>query len=273
MQRVALVGEGGHLQRVLLALLLADGADVTVVVAAARALAGMEGCRPAVVRDGDAAALASALAGCELVYELEASPGASGALAEAAARADAGRLVRVAPLGSPPPAVPARTAVTTVRSGPVIGIGSRWLDSLVRLVERLRVLPCPSWMRGRTQPVAVADLARCLRALAERPDAYGAIDVGGPDVVTYAEMVRVVARELRRRIALVDMPVTARGASRMALRTVAGRDDPLRALLAGGIPADALAEGPGPAALTGSEPMPFAAAVHVAIASTRRRVR
>ena len=271
MQRVALVGDGGHLQRVLLALLNADGAEVTVVVAAARALEGMEGCRPVVVRNADADALASALAGCELVYELEA-PAGGGAVAQAAARAGATRLVRVAPLGSPSPA-DAATGVTTVRSGPVIGIGSRWLDSLVRLVERLRVLPCPSWMRGRTQPVAVADLARCLRALAAQPDAHGSIDVGGPDVVTYAEMVRVVARELRRRIALVEMPVTARGASRMALRTVAGRDDPLRALLADGIPADALAEGPGTAALTGTEPMPFAAAVHVAIASTRRRVR
>jgi uncharacterized protein YbjT (DUF2867 family) len=91
-------------------------------------------------------------------------------------------------------AVPASTAL---RASIVIGAGSSSFRVLVRLVERLRVLPMPSWSENSTQPIAERDV---IEFLARTPQASGgagrSLDVAGPDVMTYGEMIERIAEEM-----------------------------------------------------------------------------
>jgi uncharacterized protein YbjT (DUF2867 family) len=65
---------------------------------------------------------------------------------------------------------------------------------LVRLVERLRVMPMPAWRRNRTQPIAERDVIEYLARTPVTPAAAGrSLDVVGPDVLTYAEMIARIA--------------------------------------------------------------------------------
>ena len=88
-------------------------------------------------------------------------------------------------------AVPSSTAL---RASIVIGASSSSFRILVRLVERLRVMPMPAWRLNRTQPIAERDVIEYLARTPETPAAAGrSLDVVGPDVLTYAEMIARIA--------------------------------------------------------------------------------
>ncbi len=76
----------------------------------------------------------------------------------------------------------------------MIGAGSSSFRVLVRLVERMRVLMLPAWRHNRTQPIDERDV---IEFLARTPATGGAagrsLDVAGPDVVSYAEMIDRIA--------------------------------------------------------------------------------
>ena len=92
----------------------------------------------------------------------------------------------------------AATAATLEREGPplvyfraamVIGAGSESYRTVRYLVERLPAMIAPAWLRNRTQPIAIDDVLEYLVQAAERPDvAAGEVQIGGPDVLTYSEV-------------------------------------------------------------------------------------
>ena len=91
-------------------------------------------------------------------------------------------------------AVPGSTAL---RASIVIGAGSASFRLLVRLVERLRVLPLPSWRVNRTQPVDERDVIEYLARTPSVPAAAGrSLDVAGPDLMTYSEMIERIAESM-----------------------------------------------------------------------------
>jgi uncharacterized protein YbjT (DUF2867 family) len=88
-------------------------------------------------------------------------------------------------------AVPGSTAL---RASIVIGAGSSSFRILVRLVERLRVLPLPGWRKNRTQPIDERDVIEFLARTPLVPEAGGrSLDVAGPDVMTYGRMIERIA--------------------------------------------------------------------------------
>jgi uncharacterized protein YbjT (DUF2867 family) len=88
-------------------------------------------------------------------------------------------------------AVPGSTAL---RASIVIGAGSSSFRILVRLVERLRVLPLPRWRANRTRPIDERDVVEFLARTPEVPGAAGrSLDVAGPDVMTYGHMIERIA--------------------------------------------------------------------------------
>lgn len=96
--------------------------------------------------------------------------------------------------------------VTTLRAAVVIGRGSAAFETIVALVDRLPVMVAPRWVSTPTQPIALADVVRYLaevrgRALGET------FDVGGPEVLTYGDMIRRVARIRGRHPRILEVPV------------------------------------------------------------------
>jgi uncharacterized protein YbjT (DUF2867 family) len=92
--------------------------------------------------------------------------------------------------------------LTWFRAAMVIGPASESYRMLRSLVERLPAMIAPAWLRNRTQPIAVDDVLEYLVQAGERPETAGReIQIGGPDVVTYAELLEVMADvlEIKRR--------------------------------------------------------------------------
>ncbi|WP_248960243.1 SDR family oxidoreductase [Sphaerisporangium perillae] len=87
-------------------------------------------------------------------------------------------------LGSGVPTVAFRASV-------IIGSGSVSFEMLRHLTERLPVMTTPRWVRTRTQPIAIRDVLRYLVRAPDLPEGMNrTFDIGGPDVLTYAEMMQ-----------------------------------------------------------------------------------
>ena len=83
---------------------------------------------------------------------------------------------------------------TALRASILIGAGSASFRILVRLVERLRLLPLPAWHRNRTQPIAERDAIEFLARTPAVSEAAGrSLDVAGPDVLSYGAMIERIA--------------------------------------------------------------------------------
>jgi uncharacterized protein YbjT (DUF2867 family) len=96
-----------------------------------------------------------------------------------------------------------------LRAAVVIGAGSVSFEMLRYLTEVLPVMVTPKWVHTRCQPIAIRDVLRYLVATIEDPGPLeGVLEVGGPDVVSYAEMMAIYAKQagLRRRV-LIPVPV------------------------------------------------------------------
>lgn len=99
--------------------------------------------------------------------------------------------------------------VTELRAAVIIGSGSASFEMLRNLAEVLPVMITPRWVSTKCQPIAIRDILFYLVAVIETEEAIGRIlEVGGPDVLTYAEMMHVYAEAagLRRRI-IIPVPV------------------------------------------------------------------
>ena len=98
-----------------------------------------------------------------------------------------------------------------LRAPVIIGSGSASFEMLRYLTERLPVMVTPRWVRNRIQPIAVRDVLRYLVAAATLPaEVNRGFDIGGADVLTYAEMMQRYARVagLRRRVVLPLRPLS-----------------------------------------------------------------
>jgi uncharacterized protein YbjT (DUF2867 family) len=98
--------------------------------------------------------------------------------------------------------------VTTLRAAVIVGRGSAAFETIVALVDRLPVMVAPRWLSTPTQPIALEDVVGYLDGVAGRPEALGeSFDVGGPEILTYGEMVKRIARIRGRRPVIVEVPV------------------------------------------------------------------
>ena len=90
--------------------------------------------------------------------------------------------------------------LTYFRAGMVVGAGSESYRALRYLVERLPAMIAPAWLKVPTQPIAIDDMLAYLTAAPELPESAGReIQIGGPSVLTYGEMLDRMAEALGRR--------------------------------------------------------------------------
>lgn len=114
--------------------------------------------------------------------------------------------------------------VTTLRAGLVIGPNGSSFRILERLVQRLPSMLLPRWTRQRTQPIALDDIVELLVRVVEQAAAVGQpIDVGGPDVVTYGELIARTAEALGLQRTLVDVPMGTPMLSELWVTAVTGQ--------------------------------------------------
>lgn len=185
--------------------------------------------------------LPAALEGCDAAYYLIHSMDGRGEFerrdrtaaanfAAAAERAGVGRIVYLGGLGDPDDRLSKHlssrhevgqvlrngaTPVTELRAAIIIGSGSVSFEMLRYLTEVLPVMTTPRWVRTRCQPIAIRDVLGLLVSVLEDPEPVErTLEIGGPDVLTYEEMMQVYAEEagLPRR-AIIPVPVLSPGLS------------------------------------------------------------
>ena len=101
-----------------------------------------------------------------------------------------------------------RVPVTSLKAAIIVGSGSSSFEIIRDLVEKLPIMIAPRWLDTRTQPIAIRNVLEYLTGVLLRSDTYGgSYDIGGPDVMTYKQMLRQYAevRGLRRYIFTVPV--------------------------------------------------------------------
>ena len=237
MTTILVTGATGYIGGQLVPELLSRGHDVRVLTRHRSGLADRPWADRVEVVEGDATDAAHcrrALDGVDVAYYLLHSMDGTGDFAErdramartfagAAQQAGTGRIVYLGglhPEGTLSDHLASRVEVGRVfldgdvpavvlQAGVVLGDGSASFDMLRHLTERLPAMVAPRWVDNRIQPVAVADVLHYLAGAVDLPDGTNrTYDIGGPDVLTYAEMMQRYAAVVglpRRRI--VSVPV------------------------------------------------------------------
>ncbi|MEE4215713.1 MAG: SDR family oxidoreductase [Bacteroidales bacterium] len=98
--------------------------------------------------------------------------------------------------------------LTTLRAGIVIGSGSASFEIMRDLVEKLPLMVAPRWLNTKSQPIAVQNVIEFLTGVMLNEETYGnSYDIGGPDVLTYKQMLLKFAkvRNLKRKIIVVPV--------------------------------------------------------------------
>jgi len=99
-------------------------------------------------------------------------------------------------------------ATTFLRAAIILGAGGASFEMIRSLVQRLPVMITPRWVSTRCQPIAVGDVIRYLTGcLFDERTAGGTFDIGGPDVLSYREMMQRLAAIEGRRLLIVPVPV------------------------------------------------------------------
>jgi uncharacterized protein YbjT (DUF2867 family) len=115
------------------------------------------------------------------------------------------------------------TPVTALRAGLVVGAGGSSLHILTSLVRKLPAMLTPQWTRSPTQPIALEDLVRAVEHVLESPARFvGSFDIGGPDVMSYREMMRRTASVLGLRRPMLDVPFFTPGLSTLWVSLITG---------------------------------------------------
>jgi uncharacterized protein YbjT (DUF2867 family) len=227
--RIAVLGATGTIGRALVPLLANEH---EVVAISRRRHERSSGVRWAQADASDEGSVQRAFEGIDVAYYLVHSLGrsdfaerdrlAASAVARVAEREGLRQLVYLGGLGDKSPELSrhlrsrAETAamlavgsvpVTTVRAAMVIGAGSAAFETIVALVDRLPGMICPRWVSTPTQPIALADVTAYLAAAAGHDQMLGeSFDAGGPDVMTYREMIERIAAIRGKHPLIVEVP-------------------------------------------------------------------
>ena len=240
-QRVAIAGATGYIGGRLAPRLLDSGYSIRCLVRSPAKLQGREWAEDSRVEVrqadlADAESLARNLEGCQSAFYLVHSMTSAGAkyaeqdrrlasvFAHAARQAGVERIIYLGGLGETGPDLSQHLSsrreveealastgvpVTVLRAAMIIGSGSASFEIMRYLVERLPIMITPRWVSTPCQPIAVRNVIGYLVGTLSKPEmAGGTFDIGGPDVLCYRDIMRVLAEELGlRRRWILPVPV------------------------------------------------------------------
>jgi uncharacterized protein YbjT (DUF2867 family) len=277
-------GASGFVGRSLVPALLAAGHEVR---AATRRPATYQGPGEPVLLDVlDGTGLSTALEGCDVAYYLVHSMEAAGFAAAdrdaaarfaAAASAAGTRVVYLGGLGEGAVSEHLRSRhevgrilregadTVELRAAIVLGRGGASFEIMRQLVERLPVMVCPRWVTTRCQPIALLDAVRYLVASLDIP--AGCYDVGGPDILTYEEMLRRFAVLTGRKRLILKVPVLTPTLSAHWIGLVTDQPASIGRPLAEGLAAEMVADDERIRSLVPFDLLGFDEAVRLALSS------
>ena len=292
--RILIVGASGYIGGRLVPLLQARGHDLVLMSRDARHLAARFPTARVVAADLlDPATLPPALEGIEVAYYLAHSMGAGERgfaerdrqaarnFAEAAQRAGVGRIIYLGGLGDDAADLSHHLAsrhetgaelaahgvpVTEFRAAIIIGSGSASFEILRHLTERLPIMITPRWVATRCQPIGIRDVLDYLAGALEHPEVAGVVEVGGPDVLSYGDMMRTYARLRGLRRLMIPVPVLTPRLSSYWVNLVSPVPAGIARPLIEGLRNEVVVRDPGPA--FDVHPLPYAEALQRAIDRT-----
>lgn len=153
-----------------------------------------------------------------------------------------------------------------LRSSIIIGARSRSFRLLVHLVERLPVLTLPAWHTFRTQPIDARDVTAMLAACATTHLSGRSLDIGGPNVLSYGEMLGSIAELMVVNRPTIQLGVNLTGVTARVAAAIAGEDPELVVPLMEGLQGDLLPADDRAAELLGTHLHSFESAVEHALA-------
>ena len=296
--RILIVGASGYIGGRLVTLLAARGHDLVLMSRDARPLAARFPDARAVAADLlDSSTLSPALDGVELAYYLahsmtagergfaERDRQAARNFATAARAASVARIVYLGGLGEDSAGLSHHLAsrhetgaelaahgvrVTEFRAAVIIGSGSASFEILRHLTERLPIMITPRWVGTRCQPIGIRDVLDYLVGAIDHPETTGVVEIGGPDVLSYGDMMRAYARRRGLRRLMIPVPVLTPRLSSYWVNLVSPVPAGIARPLIEGLRNEVVVTDPAPAARFGLHPMPFEEALQEAIDRTDR---
>jgi len=291
--RILVVGASGYIGGRLVPLLARRGHVLALMARDPRPLAArFPGARVVGADLLDPETLQPAVAGIDLAFYLAHSMGGGEAgfaerdrraarnFAGAAAQAGVGRIVYLGGLGDDEADLSHHLAsrhevgselaahgipVTELRAAIVIGSGSASFETLRHLTERLPLMITPRWVSTRCQPIGIRDVLDYLVATVDHPEVGGIVEIGGPDVLSYAEMMRAYARLRGLRRLMIPVPVLTPRLSSYWCSLVTPVPSGIARPLIEGLRNEVIVRDPRPALAFGVTATPFEQAVRRAI--------
>ena len=99
-------------------------------------------------------------------------------------------------------------SLTTLRAGIIVGAGSASFEIIRDLVEKLPIMIAPKWLNTRSQPIAISNVIQFLIGVLLQEWTYNkSYDIGGPEILTYKEMLRQFASVRKLRRTIITVPV------------------------------------------------------------------
>ncbi|HEY5630064.1 MAG TPA: SDR family oxidoreductase [Candidatus Limnocylindrales bacterium] len=291
--RILVVGASGYIGGRLVPLLRARGHDLVLMSRDARPLAVRFPDATVVAADLlDPSTLPAALEGVEVAYYLAHSMGAGERgfaerdrqaarnFAQAAGRAGVSRIVYLGGLGDDDANLSHHLAsrhetgaelaahgvpVIEFRAAVIIGSGSASFEILRHLTERLPIMITPRWVGTRCQPIGIRDVLDYLVGALDRPDVTGVVEIGGPDVLSYGDMMRAYARLRGLRRLMIPVPFLTPRLSSYWVNLVSPVPAAIARPLIEGLRNEVVVRDPAPASAFAVQPLPYIDALQRAI--------
>lgn len=113
--------------------------------------------------------------------------------------------------------------LTTIRAGIVVGPGGSSFSVVEELVRKLPIMACPQWCKSPSEPVDIADILNFIERSLGNEEVYGeAIEVAGPEVTSYMEMLEITSKELNKKRIIFSIPFFTLGFSKLWVALFSG---------------------------------------------------
>ena len=162
--------------------------------------------------------------------------------------------------------------VTTLRAAIIIGDGSLSFELVCQLAGRLPVMITPRWVHTDCQPIAIDDVIAYLVGVLDHPETAGeTYEIGGPEVLSYAELLRRARAQLAGRLILLPVPILSPRLSSMWIGLVTSVPPSAARPLIEGLKNPVVVTDDRLSKIVPVDPTPLDAAIETALAERRKR--